>query len=297
MDTISEIRRLRQKHTDRLLTLLAVLLGLAMFVFAPLQAVGIYLFQGFAIVALLAVIGGMIVISENPVALAVMAICFVANVVIFVLRLYFPPWPYNLYGLAGAWLAIAITVGVVVAQAVFRRGRVTYHRIVGAILLYLLIAVAFGTLFIFVGLSLPDAFKGITFEDNPGLANSVFYLSFVTLTSTGYGDIVPVHPIARSLCNIESVIGQLYPATLLARLVTLELRPAQHPSISLAVRPQCTADQLSNVRFWHLADMQVTPLNACYRGVKRTWPNNRRNSKQLPFLLKCSGRRPYAARE
>jgi hypothetical protein len=224
VDAIRGIRRLRQKHTDQLLTLLAVLLGLAMFVFAPLQAVGIYLFQGFAIVALLAVIGGMIVISENPAALAVMAICFGANVVIFVLRLYFPPWPYNLYGLAGAWLAIAITLGVVVAQAVFRLGRVTYHRIVGAILLYLLIAVAFGTLFIFVGLLLPNAFKGITFEDSPGLANSVFYLSFVTLTSTGYGDIVPVHPIARSLCNIESVIGQLYPATLLARLVTLELR-------------------------------------------------------------------------
>ena len=215
---------MRQNHTDRLLTLLAVLLGLAMFVFAPLQAVGIYLFQGFAIVALLAVIGGMVIISESIVAFTVMAICLVANVVIFVLRLYFPPWPYNLYGLAGAWFAIAITLGLVVAQAVFRRGRVTYHRIIGAILLYLLIAVAFGTLFIFAGLSLPDAFKGITFEDHPGLANSVFYLSFVTLTSTGYGDIVPLHPIARSLCNIESVIGQLYPATLLARLVTLELR-------------------------------------------------------------------------
>jgi hypothetical protein len=126
--------------------------------------------------------------------------------------------------LATAWLAIAITLGVVVAQSVFRRGRITYHRIVGAILLYLLIAVVFGTLFVFVGLSLPDAFKGITFEDSPALANSVFYLSFVTLTSTGYGDIVPVHPIARSLCNLESVIGQLFPATLLARLVTLELR-------------------------------------------------------------------------
>ena len=112
------------------------------------------------------------------------------------------------------------------AVAVFRRGRVTYHRIIGAILLYLLIAVGFATLFTFVGLSIPDAFKGVTFDDNPALANSVFYLSFVTLTSTGYGDIVPLHPIARSLCNLESVIGQLYPATLLARLVTLELRQA-----------------------------------------------------------------------
>lgn len=221
---IGKIRQLRREYTDRLLTLLALMLMLAMFVFAPLQAVGIFVFQGFAIFALLAIMGGMIVISHNLAALSVMSICFAANVAVFLLRIYYPPWPYNLYALAGAWLAIAVTLGMVVAKAVFRNGRITYHRIVGAILLYLLIAVVFATLFIFVGLSLPDAFKGITFEDDPALANSVFYLSFVTLTSTGYGDIVPVHPIARSLCNIESVVGQLFPATLLARLVTLELR-------------------------------------------------------------------------
>lgn len=75
------------------------------------------------------------------------------------------------------------------------------------------------------GICLPaaDAFKGIEFVDDRSLASKVFYLSFATLTTTGYGDIVPVHPWARSLCNIEAVIGQLYPATLLARLVTLEL--------------------------------------------------------------------------
>ena len=195
---------MRRVYTDRLLTLLTVVLMLAMFVFAPLQAVGIFVFQGFAIAALLAIIGSMFVISDHPAALAVMFICLTANIVVFVLRLYYPPWPYNLYVLASAWLAISVTLGAVVAQAVFRRGRITYHRIVGAILLYLLIAVFFGTLFIFVGLSTPDAIKGITFEDNAALANSVFYLSFVTLTSTGYGDIVPVHPIARTLCILES---------------------------------------------------------------------------------------------
>ena len=223
MDPISELRRLRRAHTDRLLTLLAVLLLIEIFVFAPLQALGVFIFQGFGIAALLAIIGAMLVISDSPKALAVMSVCFAANVVVFLARLFFS-WPYNLYLLAAAWLAISITLGAVVAVAVFRRGRVTYHRIIGAVLLYLLIAVGFATLFTFVGLLLPEAFKGITFEDNPALANSVFYLSFVTLTSTGYGDVVPVHPIARSLCNLESVIGQLYPATLLARLVTLELR-------------------------------------------------------------------------
>jgi hypothetical protein len=134
------------------------------------------------------------------------------------------PWPYNLRLLAGAWSIIAVTLGIVVARAVFGGGRITYHRIVGAILLYLLIAVTFATLFAFVSLSISDAFKGTVFEDDSALASSLFYLSFVTLTSNRLRDIVPVHPLARSLCNVESIIGQLYPATILARLVTLELR-------------------------------------------------------------------------
>ena len=86
-----------------------------------------------------------------------------------------------------------------------------------------LISYFYFNLFAFVGLSISNSFKGIAFEDDAALASSLFYLSFVTLSSTGYGDIVPLHPLARSLCNIESIIGQLYPATILARLVTLEL--------------------------------------------------------------------------
>lgn len=47
---------------------------------------------------------------------------------------------------------------------------------------------------------------------------------FVVLTSTGYGDIVPLRPFARSLANLEGLVGQLFPATLIARLVTLEFQ-------------------------------------------------------------------------
>lgn len=219
-----DVQYLRRKYGDWLLTLLTALLVLMIFVFAPLQAKGFYAFQGFAIAGLLVVIGGVMIISASPIALALMCVAFVANVAVFVLRLFHPLWPYNLHLLAAAWLIIAITVGTIVARAVFRRGRVTYHRIVGAVLLYLLVAVGFASLFAFVGLSIPDAFKGVAFEDNAALASELFYLSFVTLTTTGFGDIVPVHPLARSLCNIEAIVGQLYPATLLARLVTLELR-------------------------------------------------------------------------
>jgi Ion channel len=219
----SKLHQLHRKNRDWLLTLLTAVLTLMIFVFAPLQAAGIFLFQTFAIAGLLAIVGAALIISGNPIALGLMSIAFIANFVVFFLRLYYS-WAYNLHLLAGAWLIIAVTLGIVVARAVFASGRITYHRIVGAILLYLLIAVTFATLFAFVGLSIPHSFKGIAFEDDSALASSLFYLSFVTLTSTGYGDIIPVHPLARSLCNIESIIGQLYPATILARLVTLELR-------------------------------------------------------------------------
>ena len=219
VDLMSKLHQLRRMNRDWLLTLLTAVLTLMIFVFAPLQAAGIFVFQTFAIAGLLVIIGGALIISCNPIALGLMSIAFITNFVVFFLRLYYP-WPYNLHLLAGAWLIIAVTLGIVVARAVFGGGRITYHRIVGAILLYLLIAVAFATLFAFVGLSIPESFKGIAFADDAALASSLFYVSFVTLTSTGYGDILPVHPLARSLCNIESIIGQLYPATILARLVT-----------------------------------------------------------------------------
>jgi hypothetical protein len=75
----------------------------------------------------------------------------------------------------------------------------------------------------FAGAMLPQAFSGLPMQDTPALASNLIYFSFVTLTTTGYGDVFPVHPVARALCNVEAIIGQLYPATLLARLVTLEM--------------------------------------------------------------------------
>jgi hypothetical protein len=63
----------------------------------------------------------------------------------------------------------------------------------------------------------------MTVKDSPTLANTMVYFSFGTLTTAGSGNLAPLHPIARSLCNVEAMIGQPYPATLLARLVTLEI--------------------------------------------------------------------------
>ena len=96
-------------------------------------------------------------------------------------------------------------------------------RIMGAILLYLTIGVTFVALYTFLGLLVPDAFSGISLKDTPTLGSTMIFFSFGTLTTAGAGDLAPLHPLARSLTNIEAMIGQLYPATLLARIVTLEI--------------------------------------------------------------------------
>ena len=52
---------------------------------------------------------------------------------------------------------------------------------------------------------------------------TMLYFSLTTMTTTGYGDIVPVDPFARSLANLESMFGQFYFAITVTRFVTLEL--------------------------------------------------------------------------
>jgi hypothetical protein len=121
----------------------------------------------------------------------------------------------------------------VVASAVFSPGRITYHRLVGTLLLYLMIGTTFAGLFGTLGLLVPHAFQGMPpREDGPAVIAHALYFSFVTLTTVGYGDVIPMHPLTRSLSNLEAVIGQLFPATLIARMVTLELAGRQRGASS-----------------------------------------------------------------
>lgn len=216
------LSHLREQWGDRLLTVLTALLAFMMFVVAPLQASGIVYFQGIQFLFALVVICGVYIISKSRtmVFLLLVALILAATGAVFRMR---TTSVLDVYLFAGAWLIMGLVLIWTVSRAVFSQGRVTYHRIMGAILLYFSVAITFVSLFTFVGLAIPDAFSGLTFEDSPALGSKLIYFSFVTLTSTGYGDIFPVHPIARSLCNLETIIGQLYPATLLARLVTLEI--------------------------------------------------------------------------
>lgn len=123
-----------------------------------------------------------------------------------------------------ASLASMIGLGFIVATAVFAPGPVSSHRVLGSIVLYLDIGLCFSTGYRLVLDFAPDALAGLPAGvSEPHMFSALVYFSFVTLTSTGFGDIVAIHPFARSLVILQGTIGQLYPATLLARLVTQHL--------------------------------------------------------------------------
>jgi hypothetical protein len=216
------IAKLREQYSDRLLTALTLLVIVMLFVIAPLQASGLFVFQAFELAFALVLVAGVFVMSGSRIAVCAMLASLLTATAGGAHRIMAPS-AIDLNLFAASWLIMTITLGSVVARTVFSPGRVTYHHIMGAILLYLTIAVSFVPLFAFVGSLIPKAFSGISMRDSPALASDLIYFSFATLTTTGYGDVFPLHPIARSLCNLEAVIGQLYPATLLARLVTLEM--------------------------------------------------------------------------
>ncbi len=128
----------------------------------------------------------------------------------------------GLVAAGAAAAALSVLIAAILVQ-VFAAGRVTTRRIEGAIAAYLLIGLVFACLYDLLHGVNPGAFLHSGGAPEEGRVVNYLFFSFVTLTTTGYGDVVPVHPLARSLAILEALIGQLYLAILLARLVSLEI--------------------------------------------------------------------------
>lgn len=108
-------------------------------------------------------------------------------------------------------------------RAVVRAERVTHDTIYGALSVYVLMAIAWGAAYLLLETVQPGAIvMDAARHPNQMMdwSDCVFY-SFVTLTSLGYGDIVPMTAQARSLSILEAVSGIMYVAVLIARLVSI----------------------------------------------------------------------------
>jgi hypothetical protein len=123
-------------------------------------------------------------------------------------------------------LAFLVYVAVRIFREVFRPGPVTRHTVRGGISLYLLIGLIWAVGFAILESLSPGAFRHEELVGREAVIQVFVYYSLVTLSTLGYGDVVPILPVARSLAAIEAIVGQLYiavfVATLVARLLTRE---------------------------------------------------------------------------
>jgi len=145
----------------------------------------------------------------------------------------------DVFGLAEAGpLIVALFFALIAAQIltdIFSRGRVEVDQILGGVNVYLLLGVVFARLHVAVedfaagsytlgGLPIATALA----QSGQQLEQVMLYFSVITLTTLGYGDILPVSEAARMLSSVEAVVGQLFVAILIARLVSAHAsRPAR----------------------------------------------------------------------
>jgi hypothetical protein len=120
---------------------------------------------------------------------------------------------------------LGLLLAVLIVQ-VFGAGPVTAHRIRGAIVVYLLLGGMWSLFYFLVALTIPQAFHWLDGRppgNPPALQRALTYFSFITLTTTGYGDITPFSPLTRTLAMFEALTGQLYLVITMARLVSLAI--------------------------------------------------------------------------
>jgi hypothetical protein len=129
--------------------------------------------------------------------------------------------------LAAAFFGYVIWV---LLLAIFAGRRATFNTVCASLCIYLLLGLVWAMAYSVVDVLDPNAFTWTVAGTRPhslfqvGSGNSaVLYFSFATLTTLGYGDIVPTSPISRMLASVEAIMGQLYLAVLVARLVGLHI--------------------------------------------------------------------------
>jgi hypothetical protein len=111
---------------------------------------------------------------------------------------------------------------ILILRHIFRQEDVSPEIIYGAIVVYILIGLMWVFLYCLTELLHPGSFSLAAVLDAES-KKSLYFFSFVTLTTLGYGDITPVSDTARSLAMVEAIVGQMYIAVLIARLVGIHI--------------------------------------------------------------------------
>jgi len=133
---------------------------------------------------------------------------------------------FLLMGVYLCYLTIFLSLVIALARSVFQSGRIDTNKILGAVCIYFLLGLIFALIYSLLEVCCPNSFN-IPDYVSQGLRQQMvcdlIYFSNVTLTTLGYGDILPVSNLARTLTNLEAMAGQLYIAIVIARMVGVQV--------------------------------------------------------------------------
>jgi hypothetical protein len=131
--------------------------------------------------------------------------------------------------MAFGMMLILLVIAVITAN-VWRLTEVTADTILGGLAVYVLLGAVWATAFQLLEFVQPGSFLVLAdsgswgpWQPEPGRFPRLFFLSFVTLTTLGYGDVVPSSISAGILTSTEAIVGPVYLTVLIARLVALEV--------------------------------------------------------------------------
>jgi Ion channel len=206
--------RLGQVFYQRCFYLFAVVLlliaGVPFMPPTPIGRLAIGGFNAFLVVATVAAVGRTVLSFVIVLLLAVPALLFQ----------YLGVWTDQPEPLAAAWICDAALYAVAVSyllRYVFRPEVMTADELYGAASSYLMLGVVWAFIYLLVSYSYPQSFL-VGGQPAPLQPIDTLYFSFTVLTSTGFGDIVPLARQARGVCVVEQVTGTLFVAILIARL-------------------------------------------------------------------------------
>ncbi|OUR89976.1 hypothetical protein A9Q85_01490 [Cycloclasticus sp. 44_32_T64] len=141
----------------------------------------------------------------------------IMSIVLAIYDAYFHSAKNQLLNLFPLLLFCILSVIVAMKQVLFS-GPITLNKLIGSICIYILLGIIWALFYLSVDLLTTNTFDGIPDEEFNQFW-SYIYFSFVTLSTLGFGDIVPVNELARSLAYIEAISGQIYLTILVASLV------------------------------------------------------------------------------
>jgi hypothetical protein len=135
-------------------------------------------------------------------------------------------WLVLLYSLITNSYLIYI-IALVVNQ-IFAEGTITVNKIAGGVAVYILLGHLWASFYLTMYIIHPSSFQhgGVLIQSDEAV-KQLSYFSFVTLTTIGYGDIIAVSSVARIAAILEGLLGQLFPAIFIAKLVSLQIEHAK----------------------------------------------------------------------